>query len=351
MKATNPKEAADYTKKGEQTKEEWDKFKTQGPNYGLNADFVERGSIPIAGKRTDLDRFTDDVDNGTRDILSLMRLHKGVMARHRQYCLDYLSLTAPKPAAKPISLVPWQQQCVDLMHQPAHQRKVHVVVDTLGGGGKSTFASYLRATFEGVQVLAPSDTSNLAYLLDVQSRTLVIDVPRSACDKVPWEFIEACKNGNVTSTKYQCITKEFKDPVRVFVFMNSMPDQSKLSADRWDWIIVTEQVINRPLMQVSIVAPTTIDDSVPNLVSLPTSPLVGVPSSSGWFSDLRSKRVCVNPVIAVDSQPGSDTTHLSQQTILDDGQRETPIVISDDECEPDPLDLLLQACLAESQSQ
>jgi len=41
-----PQENRDYCCKGEQTKEEWLKLKTQGPNYGLNADFAEVGVLP-----------------------------------------------------------------------------------------------------------------------------------------------------------------------------------------------------------------------------------------------------------------------------------------------------------------
>lgn len=39
-----------YCKKGEQSKEEWLKFKEKGPNYGLNADFIEIGDVPSEGR-------------------------------------------------------------------------------------------------------------------------------------------------------------------------------------------------------------------------------------------------------------------------------------------------------------
>jgi len=40
-----PQQNKEYCSKGEQSKEEWEAFKTQGPNYGLNANVVERGNI------------------------------------------------------------------------------------------------------------------------------------------------------------------------------------------------------------------------------------------------------------------------------------------------------------------
>lgn len=39
-----------YCKKGDQPKEEWLKYKEKGPNYGLNADFVEFGEAPKEGR-------------------------------------------------------------------------------------------------------------------------------------------------------------------------------------------------------------------------------------------------------------------------------------------------------------
>jgi len=39
-------EAITYCKKGEQPKEEWELHKSEGPSYGLNADFMEYGEVP-----------------------------------------------------------------------------------------------------------------------------------------------------------------------------------------------------------------------------------------------------------------------------------------------------------------
>lgn len=43
-------ENIDYCKKGDQTKEEWLKFKTKGPHYGLNAQIAEYGEAPKEGR-------------------------------------------------------------------------------------------------------------------------------------------------------------------------------------------------------------------------------------------------------------------------------------------------------------
>lgn len=41
-----PEQAAEYCKKGEQSKDEWEKLGTGGPNFGKNAIFIESGVLP-----------------------------------------------------------------------------------------------------------------------------------------------------------------------------------------------------------------------------------------------------------------------------------------------------------------
>lgn len=56
--------AEDYCKKGEQTKAEWDEFKREGPNYGLNAQYQFWGERPVnQGKRTDLQELQTALDS------------------------------------------------------------------------------------------------------------------------------------------------------------------------------------------------------------------------------------------------------------------------------------------------
>lgn len=79
----------------------------------------------------------------------------------------------------------------------------------------------------------PAAEREMAYLLDRETSILLIDVPRSASEILPWSFIESCKDGYVTSTKYEPVVKVL-EPCHVLVFTNVEPDLSKLSADRWD---------------------------------------------------------------------------------------------------------------------
>lgn len=58
------KDAINYCKKGEQSKDEWKQLKEKGPNWGKNADVYERGNPPSQGKREDLERVYKECKEG-----------------------------------------------------------------------------------------------------------------------------------------------------------------------------------------------------------------------------------------------------------------------------------------------
>lgn len=58
--------ASNYCKKGDQSKEEWNEWHEQGPNFGKQADFVEFGTLPldqtVASRKVIMDKYEDTVD-------------------------------------------------------------------------------------------------------------------------------------------------------------------------------------------------------------------------------------------------------------------------------------------------
>lgn len=86
------KDASNYCKKGEQSHAEWEEFKEKGPNWGLNADFIEHGTMSQQGKRGDLKALCDLVRTGAKtldDILceDPMAIHQ--YGRTLKLCEDY----------------------------------------------------------------------------------------------------------------------------------------------------------------------------------------------------------------------------------------------------------------------
>ena len=170
----------------------------------------ERGEIATQGKRTDLTALIEDIENGTRKRRDLFLAHPTVHARYPQFVEQALQHTAPKPSTPDITLQQWQSVIIGDIKGPPHRRTVTVVVDQLGGKGKSTFADYVQSLFEGVQILQPGKHSDIAYLLDCDARVFIFDCPRSTQERIPWNLIEQLKDGRVQSTKYQPVLKRFQ---------------------------------------------------------------------------------------------------------------------------------------------
>lgn len=133
-------------------------------------------------------------------------------------------------------LRPWEQELERLLQMEPHDRQIHIVVDPVGGAGKSTFARYLRHTQRDVQILLPGRGQDLAFALK-PARVYIFDCPRSSSQFLQWSFIEAVKNGYVFSPKYESGFLEFKIP-HVLVFMNEEVPEGALSQDRINLISV-----------------------------------------------------------------------------------------------------------------
>lgn len=195
-------------------------------------DVFEHGELPSQGKRSDLHSFMEDVQSGNRSRRSLIQEHPSVFARARGFVDEYLSATAPRPKTPDIVLKGWQTEIIQAVKVDPDPRRITVVVDPTGCGGKTTFARYIASLFDNVQCLQPGKHADLSYILDDETRVLIMDSPRETNERIPWSFLEKVKDGIVLSTKYQPVQK-ILGPVHVIVFTNSEPDRSLLSADRW----------------------------------------------------------------------------------------------------------------------
>lgn len=81
--------AKEYTEKGDQSHEEWDDHKTQGPNYGVNADVVQWGTMSEQGKPSVITAFCDKLAGGLTmrqcaqdDPDTYVRFYKGIERWH-----------------------------------------------------------------------------------------------------------------------------------------------------------------------------------------------------------------------------------------------------------------------------
>ena len=64
--------------------------------------------------------------------------------------------------------------------------------------------------------------------------TVIFDLSRTQVDKIDhiYDLMESFKNGHIFSPKYDSVVKTFS-PTHVVVFVNFIPDHTKLSQDHW----------------------------------------------------------------------------------------------------------------------
>ncbi|QSX73076.1 replication-associated protein [Delphin virus 1] len=124
----------------------------------------------------------------------------------------------------------WQEELLQELQETPDNRKVIVYVDEKGNNGKSYLSKYLALT--GAATFNTTKMTDVAYTLN-GNKIVIFDLARHSQDQINWGAIEAVKNGLIFSGKYKSKTKVFKAP-HVIVMMNTWPDESRLSSDRWD---------------------------------------------------------------------------------------------------------------------
>lgn len=243
-----PHQSILYCKKGEQSKEEWNQFKDKGENYGRNAVVWENGSMPqkrgAQGKRTDLHELRDTVrdtfaSGETFTMRDARDLFPDTYARYPNFVLDTIKDFKPKREVPTHELRPWQIDLNEYLNRPPSDREVVFVVDHVGNAGKSWFARHYRSLHENVQIIRPGPTNAMLMLMNEDTRVFFFDCPRSKMEHLQYGIFELLKDGDVTSTKYWPIEKEWLHDVHVVVLMNQMPDMEALSADRYKIIQIS----------------------------------------------------------------------------------------------------------------
>lgn len=193
-------------------------------------DVFEKGVRPAQGKRSDLKRALDDINDGMRSRKKLRAEHPLVMAKYPNFIEQILVDTAPAPQKPEIELHDWQKTLMETLKDEPDSRKVYFIIDETGGGGKSTFCDYVEAELENVQVMKPGKYPDMAYELCDETTILLIDCPRATYE-YPIRFAEDVKDGRVTSSKYFSHQKRMK-PCHVVFFMNEDLPYMQLSEDR-----------------------------------------------------------------------------------------------------------------------
>lgn len=136
---------------------------------------------------------------------------------------------------------PWQQFIMGEVNKCACIRDINVVVDYVGGVGKSAFLAHVAAT--GIALIIPMKpdiSAILQFICQMPAKKLyILDIPRQfyeACSKKElaqvFSAIEALKNGILFDTRYKGKQKVINSP-HVWIFTNTLFALDSFSVDRW----------------------------------------------------------------------------------------------------------------------
>lgn len=139
------------------------------------------------------------------------------------------------------NLFPWQSELLNELLQPPNSRTVLWYYDPIGGSGKTQFANLMARDYKA-HITCNGSTRDIAFGIPDDPRIIIFDYSRDVEERVNYAILEACKNGRIHSHKYESCVRYFDVP-HVVVFANFRPDQSKLSQDRWDIRILSEEFI------------------------------------------------------------------------------------------------------------
>jgi len=154
-----------------------------------------------------------------------------VMAKYPRFVSDYLKMQSEKLVVIPdlIPRIGWQSELLELINGIPDCRKVIWYYDSVGNAGKSYFARH----YSGSKYIINGGKAADIYYAYCYEKVVFFDLARQKEDMVAYDVMENFKNGYFLSTKYEVKPVLFNTP-HVIIFANFRPDESKLSADRWD---------------------------------------------------------------------------------------------------------------------
>ena len=147
-----------------------------------------------------------------------------------------------------LDLYPWEHSITKILNKEPDDRKIYWIWEPNGCAGKTTFQKWVFTNYSKVLVLSGkgADMKNgiIQYkeVNGVLPTIILINVPRTSIDYVSFTGIEEVKDMFFYSGKYEGGMVCGKSP-HVFIFANTAPDTSKMSADRWEIKTITDSYL------------------------------------------------------------------------------------------------------------
>lgn len=223
----------------EQTRGSTDQNRTYCSKDG---NFVEFGTAPVQGRRSDLESLFDWADefqqeNGRAPNARELATAFPVAFTKFPRIMETIALRSPPVVLEDNALNEWQAVLNQTLTQAPDDRKITFVVDPAGGKGKSYFQRYMLShCSEKVQLLGVGRRDDIAHTIDISKSIFFFNVPRDSMQYLSYPILEQLKDRCVFSPKYQSVMKIMCNKCHVVVFSNEQPDMNKMSQDRYNII-------------------------------------------------------------------------------------------------------------------
>jgi hypothetical protein len=197
------------------------------------------GKPSVQGARNDLQELKAQLDSHATWVQCIRddTIHPQ-LAKYGTFAKEYFN--SKKSTREPLRrLHRWQEELIEVIKGEPNNRTVTWYVDTDGGKGKSEMTKELITQHDAI-VLGGRGVTDLYQYAQSKNRVVIWDFPRDMQMREPYDAIEKIKDGYYTSTfrNPQFCQRDY--PAHVIIFANYKPDESKLSADRWKIIELTD---------------------------------------------------------------------------------------------------------------
>jgi len=147
-------------------------------------------------------------------------------------------------------LYPWQQEVMDIVNGPIHDRVIHWFWEREGCVGKTALAKHIVLTRKALLVGGRATDIKYAIAQLVEKKqypnTLLLNFTRTQENFVSYQALEEIKDGMFFSSKYEAGMVVYNTP-HVICFANFPPDTTKLSSDRWHIVEIAEDATAPPM--------------------------------------------------------------------------------------------------------
>lgn len=209
-----------------------------------DGDFKEYGTAPAeVGGHSHIEKYRRWLidfanENGRRPTEKEIATNQtSIWLRYRRNAVDLARFICPGPKLVPPAQEPrdWQFELESDLSDEADDRSIKFFVDLDGGKGKSWFQRYMLTKFpDKVQLLSCGKRDDIAYAIDETKSIFLFNIPRDNMQFLQYPILEQLKDRTIFSPKYESALKILDVVPHVVVFSNELPDETKLSADRYD---------------------------------------------------------------------------------------------------------------------